>query len=77
MYLGRDPVTGKKRQLSKTVYGGAKAANEVLRDLIENKAPRTDGMGVSFGQLLDQWREECERLDCPRLRSGRTGPRSS
>ncbi len=50
----RDPVTGKEKQLSKTVYGGAKAADEVLRDLIGNRAPRTDGMGVSFGQLLDQ-----------------------
>jgi site-specific recombinase XerC len=49
--------------MSKTVYGGAKAADEVLRDLIGNRAPRTDGMGVSFGQLLDQWLAECERLE--------------
>jgi integrase len=63
VYLGRDPVTGKEKQMSKTVYGGAKAADEVLRDLIGNKAPRTDGMGVSFGQLLDEWLAECERLD--------------
>jgi integrase len=62
-YLGRDPVTGKPRQISKTVYGGAKAADEALRDLIEKQAPRSDGMGASFGQLLDRWLVECERLD--------------
>jgi integrase len=63
VYLGRDPLTGKPRQVSKTVYGGAKAADDALRDLIEKRAPRTDGMGASFGQLLDRWLAECERLD--------------
>ncbi|MGH9099546.1 MAG: tyrosine-type recombinase/integrase [Acidimicrobiales bacterium] len=62
-YLGRDPITGKPRQISKTVYGGAKVADEALRDLIEKRAPRADGMGASFGQLLDRWLTECERLD--------------
>jgi len=62
-YLGRDPLTGKPRQISKTVHGSAKAADEALRDLIEKQAPRADGMGASFGQLLDRWLIECERLD--------------
>lgn len=62
-YLGRDPVSGKPRQVSKTVYGSAKAADEALRDLIDKQAPRSDGMGASFGQLLDRWLVECERLD--------------
>jgi integrase len=62
-YLGRDPVSGKPRQVSKTVYGSAKAADEALRDLIDKQAPRSDGMGASFGQLLDRWLIECERLD--------------
>ena len=43
VYLGRDPVTGTEKQMSKTVYGGAKAADEVLRDLIANKAPALTG----------------------------------
>jgi hypothetical protein len=42
----------------------------VLRDLIGNKARRTDGMGVSFGQLLDQWLAECERLELSPSGSG-------
>jgi len=45
---GPRPRHDKKRQLSKTAYGGAKAADDALRDLIE-KAPRADGLAVSFG----------------------------
>ena len=63
VYLGRDSITGKKRQLSKTVYGGVRAADEVLRKLVDNRAARADGMGVSLGKLLDEWLAECERLD--------------
>lgn len=61
--LGNDPVTGKLRQLSKTFHGGSRAADAALRDLVDEQAPRTDGTGATFGQLLDQWLEECERLD--------------
>jgi integrase len=63
VYLGRDPVTGQERSLSKTVHGSAKAADEVLRDLLDKQAPSADGLGVTFGQLLDRWLEQCERLD--------------
>jgi integrase len=63
-FIGRDPVTGKVRHVSKTVHGSAKQADAVLRDLIDTQVPsRPDGIGVSFGQLLDRWLEECERLD--------------
>ena len=64
VYVGRDPVTGKPKQISKTVHGGAKDANEALRDLINKQAPaRDDGLGATFGQLLDQWLVENERVD--------------
>ncbi|HEY2935505.1 MAG TPA: hypothetical protein VGJ25_02835, partial [Gaiellaceae bacterium] len=63
-YLGRDPLTGKPRQISKTVHGGAKVADQALRDLLDKQPPsRNDGVGVTFGQLLNRWLEECERLD--------------
>jgi integrase len=62
--LGKDPLTGKWKQLSKTFHGPARAADDALRDLIDQQAPsRTDGVGATFGQLLDQWLEECERMD--------------
>lgn len=64
VYLGRDPLTGKPRQVSQTVRGGAKIADQALRDLIDKQPPsRGDGLGVTFGQLLTRWLEECERLD--------------
>ena len=63
-YLGRDPFTGKPRQISKTVHGGAKVADQALRDLLDKQPPsRNDGVGITFGQLLNRWLEECERLD--------------
>ncbi len=62
--LGYDPESGKRHQVSKTFHGGARAADAALRDLVDHQAPgRTDGMGVTVGQLLDRWLEECERLD--------------
>src|SRR6478736_9889255 len=64
VYIGRDPVTGIPKQVSKTVHGGARAADAALRDLIDNQAPsRVDGVGATVGQLLDQWLQECDRLD--------------
>jgi integrase len=64
VYVGNDPVTGKPRQISSTFYGGAREAEDELRNLVDQHAsPRTDGLGVTFGQLLDKWLEECERLD--------------
>ncbi len=60
---GKDAVTGKYGQVSKRFHGSARDADTALRDLIEKQAPRTDGVGATFGQLLDQWLEECERLD--------------
>ncbi len=62
--LGKDTATGKWKQLSKTFHGGARAADAALRDLIEQQAPgRSDGIGATFGQLLDRWLDECERMD--------------
>ena len=64
VYVGRDPVTGNPKQISKTVHGGARAAGATRRDLIENQTPsRTDGLGATVNQLLDKWLEECERMD--------------
>ncbi len=62
--LGTDPITGKRKQLSRTFRGPARAADQALRDLVDQQAPsRSDGVGATLGQLLDQWLEECERLE--------------
>jgi integrase len=62
--LGTDPITGKRKQLSRTFRGPARAADQALRDLVDQQAPsRSDGVGATLGQLLDQWLEECDRLE--------------
>jgi integrase len=61
--LGKDPVTEKYRRVSKSFHGTAREADKALRQLIDEQAPAEDGVGATFGQLLDQWLEECERLD--------------
>ena len=64
VYLGRDPVTRSTRELSRTVHGTARDADAVLRDLVaKHGGAASDGVGATFGQLLDLWLEECERLD--------------
>ena len=62
--LGKDPATGKYRQISKTFHGPARAADDALRDLVDKYGDaQEDGFGATFGQLLDRWLEECERMD--------------
>ncbi len=62
--LGKDPATGKYRQMSKSFHGGARAADEALRDLIDRQVPLpSDGHRVTVGQLLNRWLEEGERMD--------------
>lgn len=64
VYVGRDPVTGGEKQVSKTFHGTSRDADHALRDLVERyEGSRSDGFGATFGQLLDRWLEECERLD--------------
>ncbi|MBF6555122.1 MAG: site-specific integrase [Acidimicrobiales bacterium] len=64
VYVGRDPASGNPRQISKTFHGGSRAADDALRDLVaKHSEGRQDGLGVTFGQLLDRWLTECERLD--------------
>jgi integrase len=61
--LGKDPETGRYVTTSKTFHGGAGGADAALRDMIDQRAPGAEGVGATFGQLLDQWLSECERLE--------------
>ncbi|MFZ0173285.1 MAG: tyrosine-type recombinase/integrase, partial [Acidimicrobiales bacterium] len=62
--IGKDPTTGKYRTISQTCHGGARAADDALRDLVDRQVPiRSDGLKVTVSQLLNRWLEECERLD--------------
>lgn len=62
--LGKDPATGKYRQISKTFHGPARAADDALRDLVDKYGDaQEDGFRATFSQLLDRWLDECERMD--------------
>jgi integrase len=64
VYVGRDPVTGKDRQVSRTFHGGSREADQALRELVEKYGGSpADGFGITFGKLLDRWLEECERME--------------
>lgn len=62
--IGRDAGTGKYGTISRTFRGSAGAANDALRDLIDEQAHvPEDGRKATVSALLDRWLEECERLD--------------
>jgi hypothetical protein len=64
VYLGRDPEMGNPRQISRSFRGSSRDADAPLRDLVDKYGEgRPDGFGATFGQLLDKWLEDCERME--------------
>lgn len=61
VYAGRDPVTGKPRQISRTFRGAKRAANAALNDLVTANAENAVGTSATFGRLLDDWLEQSAR----------------
>lgn len=56
---GRDPLTGKRRQISRTVRGSKRDAEKVLNALVA-EADRGDAQGTdaTFQALTDRWLEQ-------------------
>ncbi len=53
---GRDPVTGRRRQLSRRVHGSKREAQKVLNSLVsEADAGRFAGTSATFEQLVERW----------------------
>jgi integrase len=53
---GRDPVTGHRRQLSRSVLGNKRKAQEMLNSLVaEAQSGRYDGTTMTFEQLCTKW----------------------
>ncbi len=62
--MGRAPVTGSPRQVSRTVHGTRREADATARRLIDElSGTSVEGAVATFGMLLDRWLEECVRLD--------------
>jgi integrase len=58
VYAGRDPITGRKRQLSRNVRGTKREAQAVrARLLVEVDEGRHITTGATFGDLVEQWFE--------------------
>lgn len=55
VYAGRDPVTGKKRYLRRTVPTEAKAARELANLLADAEAGRAPDVGATLGLALDRY----------------------
>ena len=67
VYAGRDPVTGRKRQVTQTVRGTKKDAERVRNDLlVAVQQGRASGSSVTFGELLDAWFESASPDWSPR-----------
>lgn len=54
--LGRDPLSGRRRQQSRTVRGTKRQAQQALRSLIGDvEGGRLTGTATTVSDLLDQW----------------------
>jgi integrase len=57
-FIGRDPVSGKPRQATRSFHGTEKAAGKALSTLVaEDEAGRFNRTSATVGQLLDKWLE--------------------
>ncbi|MFZ0668473.1 MAG: tyrosine-type recombinase/integrase [Acidimicrobiales bacterium] len=65
-YVGKDPITGNPRQVSKTFYGKEREAEKALAahvtKILGKKEPDHKR---TVGALLDRWLEDCERRLSP------------
>jgi integrase len=53
---GRDPVSGKRRQVSRTLRGSKRQAQQLLNSLVADAdAGRVSGTSATFKQLTDEW----------------------
>jgi len=59
VYAGRDPVTGRKRQVSRTIRGAKRDAQALrARLLVEVGEGRHLGTDATFGDLVERWYEQ-------------------
>ena len=67
VYVGRDPVTGKSRQVTRTFKGGERAAAKALAALVtEVETGSFNRTTATVSQLLDKWLEAGEWSQRPR-----------
>ncbi len=68
-YAGRDPLSGKPRQVTRTFEGGERSAAKALAALVtEVEVGKFNRTTTTVGQLLDKWLEAAEWTQRPRTR---------
>lgn len=61
--VGRDPTTGRPRQVERHIHGGRKAAETAMRELAgEIAAGKHRGTAGTVGHLLSVWPDHLERV---------------
>lgn len=61
--LGRDPITGRYRQLSRIIHGGKRTAqNELAKLITEVQAGKHLATSATVADLMEKWLEHLERL---------------
>ena len=61
VFTGRDPLTGRPQQVSRTHHGGVTSANSALRKLIDEvESGHSGASGATLGGLLDAWLDQIE-----------------
>src|SRR5579872_5579715 len=64
VYAGRDPATGKERTVTRTFRGGARAADNALRNLVkEVEEGAIGGTSATLKVLLERWLVHIESRD--------------
>jgi integrase len=65
--LGRDPVTGKQRDATRTVRGGKRAAQRVLAEMVpEAERCLLVRTNATAGETIEAWFERATRVSSPR-----------
>jgi integrase len=66
-YIGRDPLTGRPRQKTKTFLGGQRAAAKELSKMVADaEGGKLNRTTLTVGQLLDKWLEHTATRQGPR-----------
>ena len=59
--LGRDPLTGRRRQRSKTFHGTKREASRALRSLLDDvEQGRLTGTATTVSDLLERWTDHAQ-----------------
>jgi integrase len=62
-FVGLDPITGRRKQASRTVHGGKREARRALNDLlIEIREQKVSGATATFSRLAEDWYRQSQQL---------------